>query len=228
MLPDDPVRLALGLAVLVFSLVFHECAHVWTAWKLGDPTGKSMGRLTLNPIPHIDLFWTILLPLLCIAAQTFIIGGPKPAPVNPLNFRNPRAGNMIVAVAGPASNLALAFGGLLLLWAAHRGAPSWVEPDSYNAYILMSFMVTNVILAALNMIPVPPLDGSRVLHYILGPKADRFFATMEFFSLILVLLAFRLLGPSVIMPSLGALFVLLAKLFEPRYLGGLVESYFSL
>lgn len=225
---DDILRVVVSLGVLVFSCAFHECAHVWSAWRLGDPTGKSLGRLTLNPIPHIDLFWTILLPAIMALTGGLIIGGPKPAPVNPQNFKDPRLDNTLVAVAGPLSNLVLALGGVIMLWLAYRAVPGWVAPDSYNAFILISFTIINVVLAALNLIPVPPLDGSRVLHYILGPKADRFFATLETFSVLGVLLAFYLLGRTVINPSLSALFLLLDNLFDREYLDSLLRSYFRL
>ena len=88
----DPVRLVLGLVILVFSCVFHECAHVWVALRQGDTTGRDLGRLTLNPIPHVDFFWTILLPAFLLLNGQSPIGGPKPAPVNPANFRNGRVG----------------------------------------------------------------------------------------------------------------------------------------
>jgi Zn-dependent protease len=225
---DDFIRIVVILGVLVFSCVFHECAHVWAAWKLGDPTGKSLGRLTLNPVPHIDLFWTILLPAIMALTGGMVIGGPKPAPVNPQNFKDPRLDNTLVAVAGPISNLTLAFASLLLLWISYRVAPGWVQPDSLNAFILFEFMIRNVILAALNMIPFPPLDGSRVLHYALGPRADALFARLEMFSLLGVLLAFMLLGPTVIRPALGSLEYVLVKFFDHHYLSELFRTYWKL
>jgi Zn-dependent protease len=222
---DDPVRLALSLAVLVFSCVFHECAHVWTAWRLGDPTGKQLGRLTLNPVPHIDFFWTILMPLLCLATGMLVIGGPKPAPVNPLNFRNPRLGHTIVSLAGPASNVLLAVAGVVLLSLASHSGTDWIPADSYNAFVLMACVFINVVLAALNMIPLPPLDGSRVLHYMLGPRADQAFAAMERISLFLVLAAFYLLGPYVVRPALLLLGRALAIFVKPDYLELLFRTY---
>jgi Zn-dependent protease len=225
---DDLTRVVVGIGVLIFSCVFHECAHVWMAWKLGDPTGKALGRLTLNPIPHIDLFWTILLPGLMALTGGLIFGGPKPAPVNSANFRDPRWGTVVVAMAGPISNLLLALGGALLLWLAYRVAPSWVQPESYNAYALLSLMITNVALAALNLIPLPPLDGSRVLHYLLGPAYDRLFATLEIFSLLIIMGAFSLLGPSVFGPALQGLGLLLENLFDHVYLDRLIRTYWKL
>lgn len=222
---DDPVRLAISLVVLVFSCVFHECAHVWMAWKLGDPTGKQMGRLTLNPVPHIDVFWTLLLPLICLALNMMVIGGPKPAPVNPLNFRNPRAGNMIVAAAGPVSNVLLALAALTILILASRSGTAWIAPDSYNAYFLFRLAILNVVLAALNLIPIPPLDGARVLHYLLGPKADDAFAAMERVSVFAVFIAFFLLGPYAIRPALQMMFRGLDLFMERGYLLELISTY---
>lgn len=225
---DDPIRLILSLGVLVFSCVFHECAHVWMAWKLGDPTGKSLGRLTLNPVPHIDFFWTLLLPTICMATGMMVIGGPKPAPVNPQNFRNPRLGNAIVAVAGPASNILLALAGVLLLCLASRSGSDWMPPDSINAYVILRLVVINVVLAALNLIPIPPLDGSRVLHHILGPKADEAFATMERFSIILVFAAFFFLGRFAVGPALAGLDRALDLFVQRDYLGELIRTYRNL
>src|SRR5688572_15485469 len=140
---DELVRFVVGLGVLVVCCVVHECAHVWAAWKLGDPTGKSLGRLTLNPVPHIDLFWTFLLPGIMLLTGGMVIGGPKPAPVNPQNFKNPSMDMMLVAVAGPLSNLLQALAGAGVLWLGTRIAPGWFAPDSLNAYILFSYMITN-------------------------------------------------------------------------------------
>ena len=225
---DDPVRLVLQLTVLIFSCVFHECAHVWAAWKQGDPTGKALGRLTLNPLPHIDLFWTILLPTFMAMTGGMIFGGPKPAPFDPSYFRKPRLGTLWVALAGPASNLLLAAASLFALWALRHAAPGWMEADSFNAYVLISFIFLNVVLAAVNLIPIPPLDGSRVLQYMLGPKADAFFAQLNFFSLIAVYLTFMYIAPAVIRPATGAVIRLLARMFDDGYLETLLRTFFNL
>lgn len=225
---DDLVRVIVGLAGLVLACIVHECAHVWAAWKLGDPTGKSLGRLTLNPIPHIDLFWTILLPGIMLATGGMPIGGPKPAPVNPLNFKNPSTDMMLVAVAGPVSNVLQALLAILLLWTGSHVAPGWFGPESLNAYLFFSFAVTNLMLAALNMIPIPPLDGSRVLRWLMGPRYEPFFQSLEFFSILLVLLAFRFLGPSVVGPTMKGLAFLLANLFDQDYLLRLFRTYWDL
>ena len=225
---DDPVRLVLQLTVLMMSSVFHECAHVWVAWKQGDPTGKSLGRLTLNPVPHIDLFWTILLPTFMALTGGMIFGGPKPAPFNPSYFKNPRLGTVWVALAGPASNLLLAAAALLLLWLGRLAVPGLLEPDSFNAYVLLSFILMNVMLAVVNLIPIPPLDGSRVLQYVLGPKVDALFLQLNYFSLIAVYLTFKYIAPSVIYPAMGVVVHLLDGLFDGGYLDTLFRTYSNL
>ena len=148
------------IAVIVFSVIIHEVMHGVAADQLGDPTARYAGRLTLNPIPHLDLFGSIILPILCaISPGGFLFGWAKPVPYNPYNlFRAPRWGEAIVALAGPASNLALAIcAGLLIR--------SQLFPDVTG--ILMYVVAINVSLMLLNLIPVPPLDGSKILSSIL-------------------------------------------------------------
>jgi Zn-dependent protease len=225
---EDPARIVLYWVILVFSCVFHECAHVWSALKMGDPTGKLEGRLTLNPIPHFDLFWTFLLPVFTLMSQGFPIGGPKPAPVNPLNFKNPRLGDLWASLAGPASNFLLAASGLGLLWALHAAAPSLVPPDSWNALVFFSIFMINMVLGLANLIPVPPLDGSRFLHFIAGRSLDRF---MEFVdrslwaSAILIYFAFRFLAPVALGPFLLMLYPILDLLFGSDYAVTLLNSF---
>ena len=151
------------IAVIVFSVIIHEVMHGVAADKLGDPTARYAGRLTLNPIPHLDLFGSIILPIICaLSPGGFLFGWAKPVPYNPYNlFRAPRWGEAIVAAAGPASNLALALlGGLLIRLQ--------LFPDI--AGVLMYIVAINVSLMVLNLIPVPPLDGSKILSSVL-PKS---------------------------------------------------------
>lgn len=229
---DEILGFAVKILVIGFSCVFHECAHVWVAWKLGDPTGKAEGRLTLNPIPHIDLFWTVILPILTLALTRFPIGGPKPAPVNPLNFRNPRAGFMWTALAGPGSNLLLAAAALGLLWAIHAAAPDYVRAEgedvTFNAFLLYTVMLLNLILAAVNLIPVPPLDGSRFLAYLLGPSSDALMARIERLGFLPVFLAFWFLAPFAVRPFLVGLHLILARLFGLEYAAALLNAYRTL
>ncbi len=215
------IRPAMDIFIVVYSCIIHECAHVWSAWKLGDPTGKMKGRLTLNPIPHIDLFWTILLPVLTYLLARFPIAGPKPAPVNPLNFRNPRSGMMWTALAGPASNILLAAAALGLLWAIHAAAPGLVRAEygavSFNAIFFYDVMLINLILAAINLIPVPPLDGSRLLQYVLGPAGDRTLWMIERLGFIPILLAFYFLAPYAVFPFRWGLNAAITHIFGPDY-----------
>ncbi len=228
----DTLRLVIVIAVLVYSCILHECAHVWTAWKLGDPTGRERGRLTLNPIPHIDLFWTIILPIMMWLLASFPIGGPKPAPVNPLNFRNPRAGFMWTALAGPATNLLLAAAALGILWTLHAVAPGFVHAEedevSFNALFFFSVMFINGILAVINLIPVPPLDGSRFLQYVLGPSSDRAIWMIERLGFLPILVAFYFLAPYALRPFQIGLNLILAKLFGIDYAWALNKAFFGL
>jgi Zn-dependent protease len=214
--------------VFAYSCILQECAHVWSALKMGDPTGKYEGRLTLNPLPHLDPFWTVLLPLWTYYTAHFPIGGPKPAPVNPLNFKDPRAGSMWSGLAGPAMNLLLAGGAMLLLWILRKALPDWVLPESYNALFLTTVMFVNVSLAALNLLPVPPLDGSRFLRFILGRKGDAALDGIERLGFIPIFIAFYFLGRPVSVFVQGTLYYLLEQLFEREYAVSLLKTYFGL
>ena len=169
------------ILVLVFSVVVHEVAHGWTALQLGDPTAQEHGRLTLNPIPHIDPLGSIVLPLIMASTMGFMFGWAKPVPVHPGRLNNPRDDHPKVAAAGPASNLLLALGFAILLgitlavgshdaWASgERQGPSAAR---FLATICFSGIQINVILAMFNLVPVPPLDGSWILSRFL-PAAAR-------------------------------------------------------
>lgn len=151
----------LGIIVLVFSVVLHEVAHGWMANYLGDPTARYQGRLTLNPIVHIDPFWSVLLPAALIFAHApVVIGAAKPVPYNPHNLPG-RWGESLVAFAGPATNLFLAivFGTLIRMGVG--------AGDTDISYVLVTIMYTNVVLALFNLVPIPPLDGSKVLSGLL-------------------------------------------------------------
>jgi Zn-dependent protease len=178
------------VAVIVMSVVIHEVMHGVAADRLGDPTARYAGRLTLNPLPHLDLFGSIILPILtALSPGGFFFGWAKPVPYNPYNLRRaPLWGEAIVAVAGPASNLALAllFGLLIRLH---------IFPDMIGMF--MYVVAINISLTVLNLIPIPPLDGSKILGAIL-PKSfgyDRLRERMEYnpflgFGLILLLIVF--------------------------------------
>jgi Zn-dependent protease len=181
--------IAIAAVPMLFSIVFHEVAHGWMANKLGDSTAKNMGRVTLNPIPHIDPIGTVLVPIiLMIMPGNFFFGWAKPVPFNPYNFYNHinmRKGTMWVAAAGPLSNLILATISAFCFVAVQRFFPN--ETVLTFFYIGVFF---NILLGFFNMLPIPPLDGSKVLMGLLPREYDRFFMNMErygFFILIFLI-----------------------------------------
>ena len=155
------------IALLVESIVLHEIAHGWVALLFGDHTAQRQGRITLNPIPHIDLMWTIAIPAIAyfLSNGTFIIGGAKPVPVDPRNYRRPVLGDICVSVAGVAVNLLIAVTMILLLNIVH--VVSGDLTGSAAAYVLLHASLLNIVLAMFNLIPIPPLDGSHLFKYLL-------------------------------------------------------------
>ena len=193
----------LMLIAVFAAIVLHEVAHGYVAYRLGDPTAKAHGRLSLNPLAHVDLIGTILVPIFLVVVHSpFLIGWAKPVPINPGYFRNPFKGMLYVALAGPGMNILLAlstvvvgrvallaFSPTYLLYAAGFGA------NLVHAifFLLGMFVVYNVILAVFNMIPIPPLDGSRILTYFLPPEGRRIMLGMERYGFI-ILIAIIYLG----------------------------------
>lgn len=178
------------LPVLLISVIVHEIAHGYTALRLGDPTAKQAGRLTANPIPHIDLVGSILVPLISvIVAGRVFIAWAKPVPVNPANFKNFRSDDILVSVMGPASNLALAFvfsviTGIVLM--VTPGDPSGAT--EFFVRIMLNGVYLNIILAVFNMLPVPPLDGSHVLASLLPQQLGDNYRRIGFLGIFIVLL----------------------------------------
>ena len=192
-----PEHIALGLTtyvVLLFSLSVHESAHAWMAWKLGDDTAHRLGRVSLNPIVHIDPIGTLLFPLIQIFTNVPLLGWAKPTPYNPANFRRDvslRKGHMLVAAAGPVSNflLALVFTGVLVVLV--RGGLVQSR-DNFLLTLALLGIQLNVLLALFNLVPIPPLDGSKVASFglggELGDRYDRVIGPYGFVILMLLLM----------------------------------------
>jgi Zn-dependent protease len=172
----DPVLLLVELFVLIASLSIHEAAHAWSADRLGDNTARLLGRLTVNPAAHVDVFGTIVLPLLAMISNLPIIGFAKPVPVNTRNLgRDWRRKFMLVAAAGPASNLVIALVGSVVfqLFGGFEGEA--IARGSLAARVPIRIVELNVLLAVFNMLPVPMLDGGNVLSGLLrGPVAEMY------------------------------------------------------
>lgn len=189
---------------LVFAIVFHEVAHGWVAFKLGDPTAHAMGRLTLNPLPHIDLIGTIVMPLLLYFGTNgqFVFGYAKPVPIDPRYFKDPKKGMALSSMAGPGINLIMAVLFALILQLIF---PFVRESDTLSpagrillpiALMLSYGVLINIALAVLNLIPVPPLDGSRIVYWLLPPRLGASYYRLERFGMLILmaLLIFRVLG----------------------------------
>jgi Zn-dependent protease len=159
----DFTQLILSFLVLIGSLTFHEAAHAWTADRLGDPTARLLGRLSLNPAVHIDVVGTIVFPLIALMTGVPLIGWAKPVPVDMRNLKEPRRDFAIVALAGPVSNLLLAVVGAVIV----NLMPSDEVQIGLAQEALIRFVLINVLLAVFNMIPIPPLDGGNVLIGVL-------------------------------------------------------------
>ena len=185
---DNPINAALYFLAFVVALTFHECSHALAAYKLGDPTARNMGRLTLNPLKHLDLMGTLLLLLVGF-------GWAKPVPVNPRNYRNPKRDDIIVSLAGITSNILLAFLAtpIYMLTIKHGSNIALVV-----SWFICAFIQTNIVLARFNLIPISPLDGSHVLEDLLlpvcGPKPFLWLRQYGRYLLIVVLIALNYTG----------------------------------
>lgn len=184
--------------VLIFSAVIHEYMHGWTADRLGDPTARNAGRLTLNPLKHLEWFGSFLLPLVMIISQMpFIFGWAKPVPYNPFNLRDKRWGEAKVAASGAVGNIIIA----LVFGLIFRFMP--FISLSFNGLIFIIVYI-NLILAVFNLVPIPPLDGSKVLAAFLPPHIREKYLSLERFGFFLVIL-FIVLGFELIMPVINFL-----------------------
>ena len=200
-------RIVVWVLPVIFAITVHEVAHGWVAKKYGDNTASSQGRLTLNPIKHIDLFGTIILPgLLLITGTGFIFGWAKPVPVDPRNFKNPLHDMAIVALAGPVSNLLMA-----VFWAliVRLGVTIGAETEAVSLPLIYSGVAgisINLVLALINLLPIPPLDGSRILTGMLPSYWAWQYNRLERygFIILLVLLYTNLLGAILAYPMFVA------------------------
>jgi len=183
MLSTHIIVYTIYLAAFVYSIILHEIAHAWVAKECGDPTAEAAGRITLNPIPHIDPIMSIALPAIMLYTGQPLIGGAKPVPVNPYNFRHLERDDLKVSLAGVAVNflIALVFGFMLHLF----------EPGTINYTLFGSIAVLNIVLGIFNLIPIPPLDGSHVMRLLLSridPGIAAAYERIGFFGLVIIVL----------------------------------------
>jgi len=180
----DLIAGAVGFGVLLISLTIHEAAHAWTADRLGDPTARMLGRVSLNPAAHIDWIGTVLFPLIAMITHFPLIGWAKPVPVNTRNLRHPRRDFMIVAAAGPISNLLQAVAAAIVLRVA--GASLADSMPGWAVGALTLAVEINLLLAFFNLIPVPPLDGGNVMLGLLPPRAAAVYAQLRQYGFLLL------------------------------------------
>jgi Zn-dependent protease len=188
LLDINVAQIFIALIVLLFSLTVHEMAHAWTADRLGDPTARQLGRVSLNPLVHADPIGTILFPLIAMVSGAPLIGWAKPVPVNTRYLRSPRRDYVLIAAAGPASNLVLALAASFVL-AVLPVSPQTLGETNVSvpvAKILSQLVQLNVLLAVFNMVPIPPLDGGNVLAGLLPRSLAAFFNQLRPYGFVLL------------------------------------------
>jgi Zn-dependent protease len=183
--PDNLQEIALLVIPVIVAITFHEAAHGFVALYCGDTTAKDQGRVTLNPLKHIDLFGTVIMPLLLIVTAGIMFGYAKPVPVNFSALKHPRRDMILVAAAGPAMNMALALASALLLRFYFLSIP---EPQEFLANLFIRSIELNVMLAIFNLVPLPPLDGSKVLAPLLPWAIARPYLALERYGMLILLL----------------------------------------
>lgn len=188
---DKVFNVIVQFAAVLFAISVHESAHAWSADRCGDPTARLMGRVTLNPIAHIDLFGTIIFPLLLAIVGAPVFGWAKPVLVNPRNFRNRRRDGMIVAAAGPLANILISLAVIALLLAFFQPIMAASSPTVLLLVRIATFLLLiNIFLAVFNLIPIPPLDGSGILEGLLRGQARAWYERIKpygFFILLFII-----------------------------------------
>lgn len=185
----------LSVVIVIFASVIHELAHAYTAYRLGDDTAKREGRLTLNPLKHLDPVGSLALPVLM-----GIMGGPvfayaKPVPYNPFKLRNPKRDEVLVALAGPVSNLILALvgGAIFRVILSAFGSPASYDAVFWVLTSISTFVYVNLVLLFFNLIPIPPLDGSKVVLYFLGDEQRQSYYQLQRYAMVILIIALYLI-----------------------------------
>ncbi len=223
----EHVDIFFQIMVFLFAISVHESAHAWMANRCGDPTARLLGRITLNPLKHIDLIGTVVLPLFAMIAGLPVFGWAKPTPVNPLNFKNHVRDDILTSVVGPISNFVLALGAVLILalisvtsvagnQVVHNIASGYLTQTSSPlmplALMFYEAMLINVLLGVFNLIPIPPLDGSHVLRHFLPEPVRNVYDTVGMLGLLLlVMFGGRVIG-ALVRPVVGVFDALLKTL----------------
>ncbi|MCK4918709.1 MAG: site-2 protease family protein [Candidatus Pacebacteria bacterium] len=192
------------ILILIMSVVIHEVSHGYSAYLLGDSTAKNAGRLTLNPLAHLDFMGSIIIPFLAFISTGFVFGWAKPVPYNPYNLKNQRWGDAIVAIAGPASNFAVALiFGLIIRFSAYMGISSLLFLEAAQLVVLI-----NLVLMIFNLVPIPPLDGSKILFSVIPYRYIKIREVIERYSFILLIFLIFFLW-KLILPIIFVLFSIL-------------------
>jgi Zn-dependent protease len=224
----NPIEIAISLFVLLFAITVHEAAHGWAAKRMGDSTAFDLGRVSLNPLVHIDPIGTVVLPLMLVLIGAPAFGWAKPVPVNPYNLRHPRRDNLVISAAGPAANLLTSIGAMVLLLVLKFTVPGVraflqspalfraILPQGFYplqglALILYFAVIINIYLAVFNMIPVPPLDGSGILLGVLSEKAAARYDKLRPYGFFVVLALLYLNVLDIIILPLNVLISLLLR-----------------
>jgi len=199
------MEIVIRIVVLIFSAILHEIMHGAVADRLGDPTARLSGRLTLNPLPHIDPFMSILVPgILIITGSPIVFGAAKPVPVNPVHFKDSKKDLALTALAGPMTNFILAFSGAMVLRMFYSQTPEFIT------HILTEIIIVNLGLTLINLVPIPPLDGSKVISILLSEKAAYSYQSISQYGFFIL---FALLYLTPLSDLLSSLFVFALRLF---------------